>query len=205
MAWSFTRTSVHEILSRCSFDIACLVYPYRNSRSLSSRLYTSALNNAAATRDMYTSLRVPSAHQSSIIMYVACLTLSRCALVLELLVVEVAGVGAGHVESVPITPYRAVRSGIASMIEISVKHPAVYWENRVNRTRRRCPWRIRDLRLLLAGGNIPRKTAWPARCDRPAPVRRKHLPSAIPRSRMRFRRSIYVPLSQLRPRYRRAR
>lgn len=61
-------------------------------------------------RDMYTSMRVPSAHQSSIILHVACLTLSRCALVLELLVVEVAGVGARHVESVPITPCRAVRS-----------------------------------------------------------------------------------------------
>lgn len=44
-------------------------------------------------------------------MHVARLTLSRCALVLELLVVEVAGVGAGHVESVPITPCRTVRLG----------------------------------------------------------------------------------------------
>lgn len=72
-----------------------------------------------------------------------CLALARCALVLELLVVKIAGVGAGHVVPVPTLRCLHVRS--CTPRQYRWTFPASYQENRFNRTRRRCPWRTQDL------------------------------------------------------------
>lgn len=90
-------------------------------RSPSSRRLYVRTGQCLVPRDMYASLSVLTAHQSGSVLPAACLAQSRCALVLKLLVVDVAGVGAGHVESVPVMPCSAVRSGTISTTAVPVK------------------------------------------------------------------------------------
>lgn len=99
------RTSLQMLLSHCLPRLSVSKQPQFLAQALCVRN-----GHCLVSRDMYTALRVPSAHQPRFIQPPACLTQSCCALVLKLLVVEIAGVRAGHVESVPVKPCRSVRS-----------------------------------------------------------------------------------------------
>ncbi|KAL2291966.1 hypothetical protein FJTKL_10662 [Diaporthe vaccinii] len=88
----------------------------------SMRIETAAVPRPGSMRPHWTMPRHPryvhllcpirTIIQACLILPAACLTQSRCALVLKLLVVDVTGVGAGHVESVPVMPCQTVRSGM---------------------------------------------------------------------------------------------